>query len=123
YPSSALAYEEVTVDWVQQAHSYASGLHTKSNYGAGFVATADIPTLDFTLNYEILNSGFQRDSFYTGLGVSQFNITYATNVYTFSVLLNNGVQKQATLQVSNTHFEINPATGALQLNPALATQI
>lgn len=55
--------------------------------------------------------------------VSQFNITYATNVYTFSVLLANGVQKQATLQVSSTHFEINPSTGVLQLNAATATKI
>ncbi len=124
YPkTTAWSYEEVTVDWVQQAHSYASGLHTKSNYVAGFVATTDLPALDFTLNNEVLNAGFQRDSFYTGLGVSQFNITYATNVYTFSVLLNNGVQKQATLQVSSSHFEINPSTGVLQLLPALATQL
>lgn len=55
--------------------------------------------------------------------VSQFNITYATNVYTFSVLLANGVQKQATLQVSLTHFEITPSTGVMQLNVATATKI
>src|SRR5690606_35092296 len=53
--------------------------------------------------------------------VTQFNITATTNVYTFSMLLSNGVQKQATLQTNTSHFTING--GILQLNAAIATQI
>jgi|GEM_PF-6909216 len=64
YPSGPLAFEEVVIDWVQQAHGYASALETKSNYAVNFVATADIPSLNFILNNEVLNAGFQRDSFY-----------------------------------------------------------
>lgn len=54
--------------------------------------------------------------------VTQFNITATTNVYTFSVLLANGVQKQATLQTNATHFTIN-GSGVLQLNAAIAQKI
>lgn len=67
------------------------------------------PVSDFALASSIIN-------------VNQLNITYTTNVYTFSVLLSNGVQKQATLQTSSTHFTIS-AGGVLQLNPAIAQKI
>lgn len=54
--------------------------------------------------------------------VTQINITATTNIYTFSILLANSVQKQATLQTSATHFTIN-ASGVLQLNAAIAQKI
>lgn len=54
--------------------------------------------------------------------ITQFNITATTNIYTFAVLLANGVQKQATLQTNATHFTIN-GSGVLQLNAAIAQKI
>lgn len=57
--------------------------------------------------------------------VTQFNTTYTTSVYTFSILLANGVQKQTTLQVSSAHFVIGGAGGAgvLYLSDAIAQKI
>lgn len=54
--------------------------------------------------------------------VTQFNTTYTTSVYTFSLLLGNGTTKSTNLQVSNTHFTIN-GSGVLQLNAAIAQRI
>lgn len=66
------------------------------------------PVSDFALASSIIN-------------VNQLNITYTTSVYTFSILLSNGVQKQATLQVNNTHFFID--NGILKLQQAIADKI
>lgn len=54
--------------------------------------------------------------------VTQFNITSTTNVYTLSILLANGVQKQVTMQTSASHFTIN-SSGVLQLNAAIAQKV
>lgn len=57
-------YERVILDWLQATYTNSAGLDDKSNYSVSFVPVADIPTQDFTLTGEVLNSQFQRDSYY-----------------------------------------------------------
>lgn len=54
--------------------------------------------------------------------VTQFNTTYTTSVYTFSLLLGNGVTKSTNLQVGTSYFTID-SNGVLQLNNAIAQKI
>lgn len=54
--------------------------------------------------------------------VTQFNTTYTTSVYTFSLLLGNGTTKSTNLQVSASHFTIG-TNGVLQLNNTIAQKI
>ncbi len=61
--SGHFSYERVILDWVQSTYYHSSNLNDKTKYSVSFVAQADIPTQDFTLNGEVLNSGFQRDSY------------------------------------------------------------
>lgn len=54
--------------------------------------------------------------------VTQFNTTYTTSVYTFSLLLGNGTTKSTNLQVSVTYFTIN-SSGVLELNSTVRSQL
>src|SRR5690554_1643798 len=96
------------------AESIFGNIHRGTQFT--FVRSFNFLTLDFGSSQDWFQAFNER--------VTQFNITGtgSTNVYTFSILLANGVQKQATLQTSATHFTIN-ASGVLQLNAAIAQKI
>src|SRR5690554_3195967 len=96
------------------AESIFGNIHRGTQFT--FVRSFNFLTIDFGSSQDWFQAFNER--------VTQFNITGtgSTNVYTFSILLANGVQKQATLQTSATHFTIN-ASGVLQLNAAIAQKI
>jgi|GEM_PF-4869607 len=54
--------------------------------------------------------------------VTQFNTTYTTSVYTFSLLQGNGTTKSTSFQVGTSYFTID-SNGVLQLNVATAQKI
>ena len=62
--SSNMAYPKIVIDWVQAAHNHSSELEDKTQYDISTIATADISTLGLTINGEITNANFQRDSYY-----------------------------------------------------------
>lgn len=54
--------------------------------------------------------------------VTQFNTTYTTSVYTFSLLLGNGTTKSTNLQVGVSYFKID-ANGVLQLHDDVVAKL
>lgn len=98
-------------------------LFLKDNDNVGIGMTNPQAKLDVNGDVKTLahNGSLQWNQAYNER-VTQFNTTYTTNVYTFSLLLGNGTTKSTNLQVSASHFTIG-VNGVLQLNNTIAQKI